>query len=129
MITILRILFAATAVLLLVPVAILFTEVVVAVTARQAIMSQRRRRERPPVAVLMPAHDEALVIAGTLDSLRAELHGSDRVLVVADNCSDDTAVVAVRHGAEEQLSATTRDRKSTRLNSSHEFVSRMPSSA
>ena len=100
MITILRILFAATAVLLLVPVTILFTEVVVAVTARQAIMSQRRRRERPPVAVLMPAHDEALVIASTLDSLRAELHESDRVLVVADNCSDDTAAVAARHGAE-----------------------------
>ena len=45
LITILRILFAATAVLLLVPVAILFTEVLAGVTARRAIVSQRRRRE------------------------------------------------------------------------------------
>ena len=37
--------------------------------------------------------------------------------------------VAVAASGEEALAACAEDRKSTRLNSSHEFVSRMPSSA
>ena len=42
--------------------------------------------------VLIPAHNEALVINRTLSLLKDELEASlDRVLVVADNCTDDTA--------------------------------------
>ncbi|HEX6708111.1 MAG TPA: glycosyltransferase family 2 protein [Albitalea sp.] len=56
--------------------------------------------ERPRLAVLMPAHDEAAGIADTLASVRPQLQPGDRLLVVADNCSDDTAQVAARCGAE-----------------------------
>jgi GTP:adenosylcobinamide-phosphate guanylyltransferase len=55
---------------------------------------------RPPLAVLIPAHDEALVIAATLASIRPQLAAGDRVVVIADNCTDDTAAIARAAGAE-----------------------------
>jgi cellulose synthase/poly-beta-1,6-N-acetylglucosamine synthase-like glycosyltransferase len=55
---------------------------------------------RPSVAVIVPAHDEAGVIAATIAALRAQLLAGDRLLVVADNCTDQTAAIAARAGAE-----------------------------
>ena len=55
---------------------------------------------RPRAAVLMPAHNEAAGIADALDAVRPQLRSDDRLLVVADNCSDDTAAVAAAAGAE-----------------------------
>jgi cellulose synthase/poly-beta-1,6-N-acetylglucosamine synthase-like glycosyltransferase len=66
-----------------------------------------RRRDAPPtaqrrgtVAVLIPAHDEAKGILATLNDIKPQLRPTDRLLVVADNCTDDTATVAVSGGAE-----------------------------
>jgi len=56
--------------------------------------------EAPPLAVLMPAHDEAAVIAQTVAVVRQQLRPQDRLLVVADNCTDTTAEVARAAGAE-----------------------------
>lgn len=69
-----------------------------------AFLPARRWRDdaaaaSPRVAVLIPAHDEAAGIAATVEALRAELRPGDRLLVVADNCSDDTAAVARQAGA------------------------------
>lgn len=52
--------------------------------------------------VIVPAHNESTIIADTVASLKkidwpADLH---RIVVVADNCSDDTANIARRSGAE-----------------------------
>ena len=55
---------------------------------------------RPRVAVLVPAHDEALGIGAALATMCAQLGPGDRLLVVADNCSDETAAVARAAGAE-----------------------------
>ncbi len=55
---------------------------------------------RPRAAVLVPAHDEEAVIEETLSRLVPQLQPGDRLLVVADNCSDDTAGLAERAGAE-----------------------------
>ena len=55
---------------------------------------------RPRLAVLMPAHDESAGILAALQSVRAQLGRGDRLLVVADNCTDDTAAVAGAAGAE-----------------------------
>lgn len=71
----------------------------------------RRGRPDPPhdlrtpatrFAVIVPAHDEAAMIAATLDSLAALDYPSAlyAVHVVADHCVDDTAEVARAHGAE-----------------------------
>lgn len=55
---------------------------------------------RPSVAVLVPAHNEEAVIEQTLKSVMPQLSTHDRLLVVADNCTDKTAEVAKTIGAE-----------------------------
>jgi cellulose synthase/poly-beta-1,6-N-acetylglucosamine synthase-like glycosyltransferase len=55
---------------------------------------------RPNVAVLMPAHNEAAVISETLRILLSNLLPGDRVLVIADNCTDETVSLARACGAE-----------------------------
>ncbi len=55
---------------------------------------------RPSVDLLIPAHDEESVIATTLQSLIPQLRQGDRMLVVADNCSDKTASIARSLGAD-----------------------------
>lgn len=65
-------------------------------------------REGTPVAdaprlrflVLVPARDEASLLPETLPSMIAECRGDDRLLVVADHCTDETAAVARQCGAE-----------------------------
>lgn len=82
----------------LVPATILLAQVCAAsLGARER--SGPHRGVRPDVVVLVPAHDEATVIAATLRALLPQLAARDRLLVVADNCSDDTAELARREGA------------------------------
>ena len=51
------------------------------------------------VAVIMPAHNEAEVIVETLAALTPQLLPQDRLIVVADNCTDETALLARNAGA------------------------------
>jgi 1,2-diacylglycerol 3-beta-glucosyltransferase len=53
-------------------------------------------------AVVIPAHNEELSLPATLHSVFASDYPAERlrVLVVADNCTDRTAEVARRHGAD-----------------------------
>jgi cellulose synthase/poly-beta-1,6-N-acetylglucosamine synthase-like glycosyltransferase len=53
----------------------------------------------PRTIVLVPAHNEQAVIEATLASLRGELDEHTSLLVVADNCEDDTPERAERAGA------------------------------
>ncbi|MCK9685863.1 glycosyltransferase family 2 protein [Scleromatobacter humisilvae] len=55
---------------------------------------------RGNVAILVPAHNEEDGIAQTLATLLPQLAAGDRVLVVADNCSDATAERARAAGAQ-----------------------------
>jgi cellulose synthase/poly-beta-1,6-N-acetylglucosamine synthase-like glycosyltransferase len=55
---------------------------------------------RPAVAVLVPAHNEALGIRGTIESVAAQMAPGDRLVVVADNCTDETAQIARDGGVE-----------------------------
>jgi len=63
-----------------------------------------RHPPRPSIAVLIPAHNEELVIASTIEHVRSRLAkggcGADRVRVGADNCDDSTAKQARAAGAE-----------------------------
>lgn len=54
----------------------------------------------PRTTLLIPAHNEQLGIAATLESVRAAAYPELDVLVVADNCTDSTAAQARRHGAQ-----------------------------
>jgi cellulose synthase/poly-beta-1,6-N-acetylglucosamine synthase-like glycosyltransferase len=91
-------LMCGTLVLVLVPVCVLFTQVAFAALPMASRGSPAG--PRPRVAVLVPAHDEAAGIRETLEALVAQLAAGDRLLVVADNCSDDTATIARTCGAE-----------------------------
>lgn len=55
---------------------------------------------RQPLAIVVPAHDEAAGIAATLENIGAQRRPGDRLIVVADNCTDETADVAAASGAE-----------------------------
>jgi cellulose synthase/poly-beta-1,6-N-acetylglucosamine synthase-like glycosyltransferase len=56
--------------------------------------------EPPPFVAIVPAHDEASVIADTLRSLRLAMRPEDHALIVADNCTDATAAIAREMGFE-----------------------------
>lgn len=67
------------------------------------LLPARRRIKQadtmPSVTVLVPAHNEGSVIAVTLESLNQALPTHGRIVVIADNCTDDTASIATQHGA------------------------------
>ena len=54
---------------------------------------------RPPVAVVIPARNEAHIIGGLLDGLGAQRRAGDQIVVVDDHSTDGTAQVAKEHGA------------------------------
>jgi cellulose synthase/poly-beta-1,6-N-acetylglucosamine synthase-like glycosyltransferase len=54
---------------------------------------------RPRVVVLVPAHNEGAGLVPTIEDIKRQIHDDDGVLVIADNCTDDTAAVAAAAGA------------------------------
>jgi cellulose synthase/poly-beta-1,6-N-acetylglucosamine synthase-like glycosyltransferase len=90
-------LLATLAGLFAIPVIAFCIEILAALTLPQQefLLVERRR-----IAVLVPAHNESEGMLGTLGDIKAQLHPGDRLLVVADNCTDDTAAVAKVAGAE-----------------------------
>lgn len=87
----------ALALSLLVPIVVLVVECVAALfppPARHEVTATA-----PSLAILMPAHNEALVIGETLAALTVQLGEGDRLVVIADNCDDDTADIARQAGA------------------------------
>jgi cellulose synthase/poly-beta-1,6-N-acetylglucosamine synthase-like glycosyltransferase len=68
------------------------------------------------VTVLIPAHNEAVSLPSTLSSLLTQSRPPDRVIVVADNCTDATAEVARRAGVEVFESEGNTQKKAGALN-------------
>ena len=83
------------ALLLAIPVTILLLEIVAALIlpAQQAELHPKNNI-RKRVAIIVPAHNESAGILPTLEDIKAQLLNGDRLLVVADNCVDDTAAIA-----------------------------------
>lgn len=80
---------------LLIMVAIPSLTLVAEILAGLRSLSDESARPHPAtIAVLVPAHNEASGIAATLADLQAILPADSRILVVADNCTDDTAAIA-----------------------------------
>ena len=96
-------------VILMLPVLFLLLQILAAILVRSS-SSHWQLATRPTIAVLMPAHNESLVIAQTVKSLLSQLSNQDQLLVVADNCNDDTAVIAKNLGTTviERLNANER---------------------
>lgn len=95
---ILNIILWAIALLIAIPILTFVVECVVALLP--APRSRYSTSPTPRLAVLIPAHNETLSILPTLDALRPQLEDGDRLIVIADNCTDDTAALAREAGAE-----------------------------
>jgi cellulose synthase/poly-beta-1,6-N-acetylglucosamine synthase-like glycosyltransferase len=91
----------AGAALLAIPVAILALEVVATFLLRRRIVEPgQSNNTRKRVAVLIPAYNESSGLLPTITDVQKQLLPGERLLVVADNCTDDTASVAFAAGAE-----------------------------
>ena len=87
------------AALFVIPATVLLAEVIACV-AGPSRDEKRHGDSYPRVAVLVPAHNESTGLVSTLNDIKAQLRPGDRLLVVADNCNDDTSAVAANAGAE-----------------------------
>ncbi|MFJ3611865.1 glycosyltransferase [Streptomyces hydrogenans] len=68
------------------------------------------------VVAVVPAHNEEDRVVATLTGLYRQRRVPDRIVVVADNCTDRTAALAERCGAEVFVPADNRDKKAGALN-------------
>ena len=78
----------------------LFVLTLAALRARGKVSQSLTVGRAVRVAVLVPAHNESVNVIPTIECLKRQLGPTDRVLVIADNCSDDTAALARAAGAE-----------------------------
>lgn len=72
--------------------------------------------QRLNLIALIPAHNEADSIATTLSSLMAQRPAPQRIIVVADNCTDETVEIARDSGAEVFVTEGNTARKAGALN-------------
>jgi cellulose synthase/poly-beta-1,6-N-acetylglucosamine synthase-like glycosyltransferase len=68
------------------------------------------------ITVLIPAHNEERLIGATIRSLMKQNRKPDRIIVVADNCTDGTVAVAKKLGIEVFKSVKNTDKKAGALN-------------
>jgi len=79
------------------PIIMLAIEVFAAITLKEK--TDTSPFPRPRIAVLIPAHNEEASIEACLNSIRPQLTPADKIVVVADNCDDSTADIAIKMGA------------------------------
>ncbi len=87
--------------LLLIPISVFLIECVAAIFPSQPKWSKPSawNENRPSVAVLIPAHNEEAGILETIRMIQPQMLSQDRLLVIADNCTDSTAAIACEAGA------------------------------
>jgi poly-beta-1,6-N-acetyl-D-glucosamine synthase len=93
---------------------------------RRQVTSRRHRSPVPVrggfeprtarVVALIPAHNEEASIAATIRSLLAQTRPPDRIVVMCDRCTDDTAAIAARFGVSVMRTAGNTGRKAGALN-------------
>jgi len=90
--------------LLLIAAIVFVPGLVLAIECVAALFPRRDRLgdaplQQPRLDVLVPAHNEEGGITTTVEAIRSELAAGDRLIVVADNCVDQTAALASKAGA------------------------------
>jgi len=86
--------------------------------APKLVMAQTRHVYAGPMSftVLIPAHNEEASLPATLTSLLSQSHRPERVIVVADNCTDRTASIARNFGLEVYETQENTQKKAGALN-------------
>ena len=79
---------------------LLLVQTIAACMGKRPLPRVRATNARPRIAVLIPAHNEVAGVAATLSTVRSQLLPGDRLVVIADNCSDETAKAASAEGVE-----------------------------
>jgi cellulose synthase/poly-beta-1,6-N-acetylglucosamine synthase-like glycosyltransferase len=85
-------------ILLAIPVLTFCIQILVAVLP--GFRKQNVASQTASVALLIPAHNEAAGISDTLTSIKKATTPNTRIVVIADNCTDNTAEIARSLGAE-----------------------------
>jgi len=99
LLTLVGVVLAGIALVVLVPATVLLIQMLAAWPMRARGQSGAATT-RPRLAVLMPAHNEASGICAAIEAVKTQLAPADRLLVVADNCTDTTSSVAAAAGVE-----------------------------
>lgn len=68
------------------------------------------------VVALLPAHNESGTIVQAIDGLRSQTRQPDRIIVVADNCTDNTVALAEAAGVDVFTTVGNTDKKAGALN-------------
>lgn len=103
MIFALSLILGAAVAITLIPLCVFTLQLVLASLAPPARRFERPAPTRLPgkrVAILVPAHNESANVVPTLKAILGEVTPDDRVIVIADNCNDDTAEHARMPGIE-----------------------------
>ena len=93
-------LLVSLAALVSIPPSLLFIEIVASLflPLRRTLQTEPRTAAR--IAIVIPAHNEGTGIHATVLDIKRQLPPDSRLIVVADNCTDDTAAIATGAGAE-----------------------------
>ena len=94
---------------LLVPCVVFFIECFAAFTSGKSNLDLSNI-ERPKTTVLIPAHNEAEQIKKVLEVLQKQITEQDQIIVIADNCHDNTAELARSTGVKVLERENKRDR-------------------
>lgn len=70
----------------------------------------------PCIVALLPAHNEGATINQAIDGLRAQTMPPTRIIVIPDNCTDDTAALAEAAGVTVMPTVGNTDKKAGALN-------------
>ena len=99
MILLLSIILTVSTLIIAIPIIVFTVECAAAIRDRNNSLLVVQDRERPTIAVLIPAHNEAWEIETTLKGVLSQIQPEASIVVIADNCQDETAEIAAKTGA------------------------------
>ncbi len=85
------------AVALAIPVSVFFIECLAALIQKHS-PNKHFGAVTPKVSILIPAHNEASEIEATLNTILPQVDSKKTIVVIADNCTDETATIARQFG-------------------------------
>ena len=95
--TVFNVILITVGILISIPCSIFFIECLAAFISTSSSLNIENI-ERPKTTVLIPAHNEAKQITEVIEVLLPQLTEHDQVIVIADNCHDNTAELAKATG-------------------------------
>jgi cellulose synthase/poly-beta-1,6-N-acetylglucosamine synthase-like glycosyltransferase len=98
--TLLTLLLIGTSAVLSIPLVILVTEILAALFGEKSERLTELQGNALRRAVIIPAHNEGAGVVPTIGDVRPQLGIGDRLILVADNCTDDTPAIAAKEGCE-----------------------------